>query len=139
MIYLSENNTLPMVFCFENYSGLLWEKCFSWLRTICVNFSIFETEHFLNLSLEISQIATIKIPIGTSNFNVKTKKKVFMQLSPSVLVAPMLDTYLLLVGIFYRRIKKKWWPQAPILRKFLIITGTAMLQKYSQVISNVEF
>ena len=26
MIYLSEKNTLPMVFCFENYSDLLWEE-----------------------------------------------------------------------------------------------------------------
>ena len=33
-----------------------------------MNFSIFETEHFLNLSLEISQIATIKIPIFKQNF-----------------------------------------------------------------------
>ena len=75
MIYLSEKNTLPMVFCFENYSDLLWENMFLLIENcLCELFNIWNRTFSQLVTGDFSdvKIATIKIPIGTSNFNVKT-------------------------------------------------------------------
>ena len=114
------------------------EKCFFWLRTVCDIWNRTFSQLFKGDFSDV-KIATMKNPIGTSRFNLKTLEDELFYAIISFCFSSTNARYLLLVGIFYRRIKKKWWPQAPILRKFLIITGAAMLQKYSQVISNVEF